>query len=61
MNKNINNKNQEQPVSILLIEDEMADAVLVQRSFQNIGRNNVLHHITDGQQALDYLLGEGVY
>jgi CheY-like chemotaxis protein len=45
----------EQPITILLIEDEPAHAEIVRRNFENIGIANMLQHVSDGEAALDYL------
>ena len=45
----------EQPYTILLVEDEPAHAEIVRRSFESIGIANMLQHVSDGEAALDYL------
>ena len=45
----------EQPYTILLVEDEPAHAEIVRRNFENIGIANMLQHVSDGEAALDYL------
>jgi two-component system, response regulator len=45
----------EQPITILLIEDEPAHAEIVRRNFESIGIANRLQHVSDGEAALDYL------
>ena len=45
----------EQPITILLIEDEPAHAEIVRRNFETIGIANMLQHVSDGEAALDYL------
>jgi len=45
----------EQPYTILLVEDEPAHAEIVRRSFETIGIANMLQHVSDGEAALDYL------
>jgi len=46
---------------ILLVEDEPADAELIQRALKNAGLVNPIRVLTDGEAALDYLLGHGGY
>lgn len=46
---------------ILLVEDNPDHAELVRRSFEGIQNASVLHHVEDGEAALDYLLGKGGY
>jgi CheY-like chemotaxis protein len=43
------------PVVILLVEDDDAHAEIVRRNFDRFRIANRLMHVTDGQQALDYL------
>jgi CheY-like chemotaxis protein len=48
----------EEPVIILLVEDDPAHAEIVRRNFVNfrmVNRPVQLVHVVDGQQALDYL------
>ncbi len=44
---------------ILLIEDNVDDIELTQKSLQRSGVLNELRVLTDGEQALDYLVGPG--
>ncbi len=46
---------------ILLVEDSAADAGLVRASFKRWGIKNPIDHVTDGEQAIAYLSGQGVY
>lgn len=46
---------------ILLVEDEPADAELIQRALKSAGVANPIRLLTDGEAALDYLLGHGDY
>lgn len=50
-----------QPVTILLIEDEPADARLTQIALQRARLVNDLYIVTDGEQALDFLHQRGDY
>lgn len=43
-------------LNILLVEDNEDHAELVQRSFQENQVANRIHHVMDGEAALDYLL-----
>jgi len=50
-----------QQVTILLVEDDPGHARLIEK---NLSRSNITNDtviLTDGQQAIDYLLGEGEY
>ncbi len=44
-------------VEILLVEDNPADARLVVEAFKDSSVINAIHHVMDGQAALDYLRG----
>ncbi len=46
---------------ILLVEDNLAHAELVLRSFSAHQVANQIHHVADGQAALDYLFRQGDY
>jgi len=43
------------PVTILLVEDEPAHAEIVRRNFEHMQIANSLKHVSDGEEALDYL------
>jgi len=47
--------------SILLVEDSEDDVFLMKRALKNAGITNPLFVVEDGQQAVDYLAGEGQY
>lgn len=40
---------------ILLVEDTSADAILLHQAFKRLEISNPVHHVRDGQQALEYL------
>ena len=46
---------------ILLAEDDSNDVLLIQRAFAKAGLKDVLKIVRDGEQAIDYLSGRGVY
>lgn len=46
---------------ILLVEDDQAHAEIVRRNLEGFLVANHLEHVSDGQAALDYLNGEGVW
>lgn len=48
-------------LEILLVEDNPADAELTIRALKKHRLANHLIHVTDGQQALDFLFGKGPY
>ena len=49
------------PLEILLVEDNPHDAELTIRALQKRNLANHLVHVSDGQEALDFLFGGGVY
>lgn len=49
------------PLIILLVEDNLAHAELVSRSFEDHRVVNQIYHVTDGEAALDYLWRRGDY
>jgi hypothetical protein len=49
----------EQPVIILLVEDNPDHAELVMRSFRENRVANQLYYVPDGEAALDYLFQRG--
>ncbi len=42
--------------TVLYVEDEEFDALFMRRAFKNAGLEGVLQVVTDGKQALDYLI-----
>src|SRR5881296_309305 len=48
-----------QPVDILLVEDNAADARLAAEALKESGFNNRLHWVADGVQAMEFLRREG--
>jgi CheY-like chemotaxis protein len=46
---------------ILLVEDDANDVLLIQRAFQKSGLRHVLRVVRDGEQAIAYLTGNGIY
>ena len=49
------------PPTILIVEDSPDDAMIVGLTFQEAGINNPMEFVEDGEQAIDYLLGQGRY
>ena len=49
------------PIIILFIEDDPAHAEIAMRNFKKSRMLNRIIHLSDGQQALDYLLRQGPY
>lgn len=48
-------------LQILLVEDNMSDAMLTIRALKKHNLANNLVHLYDGAQALDFLFGKGEY
>jgi CheY-like chemotaxis protein len=46
---------------ILLADDDPNDVLLIQRAFQKAGLHNALRTVDDGDAAIKYLSGKGVY
>lgn len=62
----MNNEHDGQPArtgtgQVLLVEDEPADALLIQRALARAGLTSPVRLIEDGEGALDYLLGNAPY
>jgi CheY-like chemotaxis protein len=55
------NKMNGEPVIVLLVEDNVAHAELVIRSFEDHRIANKIYHVSDGEVALDYLFRRGDY
>ena len=50
-----------QEVTILLVEDDPGHARLIEKNLRRSNITNDLLVLSDGQQAVDYLFGEGAY
>lgn len=50
-----------EPLHILLVEDNEAHAELVIRGMRDQQVANKIHHVMDGEQALDYLFQRGAF
>jgi CheY-like chemotaxis protein len=50
-----------QPVSILLVDDDQNDVLLVQRAIKKAGLSYPIIHRHDGEEAIDYLSGKPPY
>jgi CheY-like chemotaxis protein len=49
------------PVDILLVEDSEGDARLAMEALRTCKIRNILHHVTDGEDAITFLRQEGKY
>jgi len=52
---------EQQTVTILLVEDDPGHARLIEKNLRRANIMNELITVTDGQQAIDYLVGAGRY
>jgi CheY-like chemotaxis protein len=50
--------NSQQPVNIIMIEDDEGHARLIEKNIRRAGISNDIHHFTDGTSALDYLYND---
>ena len=48
-------------ITILLAEDDPGHARLIEKNLRRANIKNEIHFATNGQEALDYLFGEGAY
>ena len=49
------------PIQILLVEDNEGDARLAQEAFKEGKVANIMHHVTDGEEAMAFLRRQGRY
>src|SRR5207245_1166897 len=47
--------------TILVAEDDKTDALFLERAFAKVGVPTALHFVRDGQEVLDYLLGNAEF
>ena len=50
-----------QAVDVLLVEDDPGDVLMTREAFEHYKISNVLHVVTDGEQALQFLHRTGDY
>jgi CheY-like chemotaxis protein len=55
------NLNSVKPVNILLVEDNLGDARLAMEALKDSKIINVLNHVEDGEEAMNYLTNKGKY
>ena len=56
-----NDKLEGEALTILLVEDNVDHADLIVRSLEDHRVANKIHHVNDGEKALDYLFRRGNY
>lgn len=49
------------PSTILLVEDDSNDVLLIERAFKKDGIEHDIQIVIDGMQAIDYLSGKGAF
>ena len=49
------------PKTILVADDDENDVFFLRRAFAKSGLLHTIIHVSDGQKAVQYLLGEGIY
>src|ERR1035438_6801076 len=49
------------PIEILLVEDNEGDARLAQEALKDSKVTNIIHHVYDGIEAMDFLHHQGNY
>lgn len=54
-------KSRREPVKVLVAEDDPQDAFLLKRAFTRQGIDASVDFVCDGQEAIDYLEGEGSF
>jgi len=47
--------------TILLVDDDPNDVLLIKRAFAKANISNPIQIVSDGEEAMDYLAGEGSY
>ena len=53
--------NSEFEITILLVEDDLGHARLIEKNLKRSNIANAIHHVENGQLALDYLFSQGDY
>ena len=48
-------------ITILLVEDDLGHARLIEKNLKRSNIANTIHHVENGQLALDYLFSQGDY
>ncbi len=47
--------------TILVVEDDKNDQILIERAFRKTGVTDPIHLVNDGAEAIAYMMGEGKY
>ena len=48
-------------LTILVVDDEPADREIIELAFRNVGVTGPIHLLSDGEEAIAYMMGEGKY
>ena len=48
-------------IHVLYVEDNPSDAILMIEAFEECAFNHIIDHVSDGQQAIDYILNKAPY
>ena len=47
--------------TILIVDDDVNDLFFIEKAFREIGVKDPIHTVNGGQQAIDYMMGEGKF
>lgn len=47
--------------TIVIVDDDPNDLLFIDRAFRKIGVSSPIHLLRDGQEAIDYMMGEGKF
>ena len=47
--------------TILVVEDQPNDRALIEMAFRQVGVTGPIHLLSDGEEAIAYMMGEGQY
>jgi CheY-like chemotaxis protein len=47
--------------TIIIVDDNLTDLLFIEKAFREVGVKDPIHKINGGQEAIDYMMGEGKY
>ena len=47
--------------TILVVEDDLDDQILIKYTFKKIGVSDPIHVLSDGEEAIRYMMGDGKF
>ena len=50
-----------EPLILLIVDDDQTDVLIIERALSRLGTPVKCHSVTDGDEAKDYLAGDGPY